>query len=147
MTKTNSLLLLNIFCFLNLTGCTTTESKIEPFKITDQVAFYYKAQDDTELLGNIFFTSVYTSYRKPQTLIIKNKKKLIYQSKYETVMFDCLKKVFSAPDTIYYADNNVRGHIVYSTAIAPPEMQWLPIDLDPIYRKLFEKLAGICSDG
>ena len=61
-------------------------------------------------------------------------------------MFDCLKKVFSAPDTIYYAENNVRGHIVYSTAIAPPEVQWLPIEKDPIYQRLFKKLAGICNE-
>ena len=146
MTKTNALLFLKIICFLALTGCKATESKIELFSITEQVAIYYKAQEDTELMGNIFFTSVYTTYRTPQTLFIKSTKPLTYQSKYETVMFDCLKKVFSAPDTIYYATNNVSGHEVYSTAIAPPEVQWLPIEKDPIYQRLFKKLAGICNE-
>lgn len=138
--------LINLFLIINfIGGCSTNKPEIELFSITDQVAMFYEVQKDIKLMDDIFFTSVYTRYRALQTLKMKGEKPVVYQSKYETVMFDCLKKVFSAPDTLYYSNNNVRGYIVYSSVIAPPDVKWIPIEKDPIYSVLFKKLAGVCT--
>ena len=117
----------------------------EPFVSNETGTYYYHKEHSPKTEDGLFLSGVTVIYRQPQSLMNKNSTLVSYQSKYQTVMFDCNQKTVSTPDTIYYASSTGSGQSVGFESIAPPEVKWIAVESEPIYRRLLEKFDGVCN--
>lgn len=144
--KLNSVLLFIFFLLISNSASASKEKWVwEPFISNDTGTYYYHKQDKSKTKGQFFLTSIVIAYRQQQPLVEINKPKRLYQSKYETVMFDCDEKTVSTPDITYYSSNNGSGESVGFESTAPPDVKWVAIESDPIYSTLLKKFEGACG--
>ncbi len=141
--------LLLLFIFILISNSTHSATKYrwawEPFFTNETGTYYYHKEHTPKTIEGLFLTGITVAYLQTQFLMTNNNPQVSYQSKYTTVMFNCNEKTVSTPDTIYYASNTGSGESVGFESIAPPEVKWIAIESNPVYRRLLEKFEGTCN--
>ena len=138
--------LIYILLMSNLAHLVSKEKWVlAPLISNDTETYYYNKEVNPKTKEGLFFASIIIIYRQPQPLVEINKPNIFYQSKFQTVMFDCNKKTVSTPDITYYSSNTGSGESVGFESMAPPEVKWIAIESNLIYSKLLNKLEGACE--
>jgi hypothetical protein len=143
--------LLSFFLFLGISNSTNSASENkekwvwEPFISNDTGTYYYHKQEKPKTREEFFLAGIIIIYRQPQPLVEINKPQVSYQSKYQTVMFDCNKNTVSTPDIIYYSSNTGSGEPLGFETIEPPKVKWIAIKSNIIYSTLLNHFEGACE--
>lgn len=98
--KSKSTIIILISIFLIVFNKPNNEPKWEVF-LEDGVIKYSFIKNGVSKTENELYTSVHINYGKNKKLIA-NKKTVAYRSLSETVIFDCEKQMYLAPDIFYY---------------------------------------------
>ena len=100
MKKIKTVSFIVLFFISNSTFSASKEKWVwEPFVSNETGTYYYHKEHSPKTEDGLFLSGVTVIYRQPQSLMNKNSTLVSYQSKYQTVMFDCNQKTVSTPDT------------------------------------------------
>lgn len=88
------------------------------------------------------FTSVMSHYLNDQTLTPTPNEPITYRSLSQTVMFDCEKQQYLAPDVEYF---DASGKLVHFVVTDIPDEIWKPINESAVYSALFSQINQLCA--